>query len=110
MTEYFTEDQALAMVLRLTPEQLAAFVAAGAIVPGGEGRVFVAGDLARLHLLCEFAEVYDMGPEALAMVMGVIDQMHAARRDRDALLAAIRAEAREVHERVMAVLVRGSMV
>jgi len=108
MSEFFTTDQALTLVWRLTPDRLAGLVEAGAVEPldSDTGPLFAAADLARLELMCEFAEVYDMGPEALAVLMGVIDQMHAARRDRHALMTAIRAEAREVRERVAAVLVQ----
>lgn len=106
MTDLYTEDQAVACVLHLTRSRLTALIDAGAIRPvrGDGGPVFGAGDLARLTLLAELADLYDMQPEALAVLITVIDQMHAARRDRSALLAAIRAETPEVQHRVVAVL------
>jgi chaperone modulatory protein CbpM len=98
----------VARVYRLTRSRLADYIEAGAVLPAwrDSGHVFAAHDLARLELLADLADLYDMQPEALAVVMDVIDQMHAARRDRAALLAAIRAEAQEVQDRVVAVLVQ----
>lgn len=122
MTEYFTFEQTLMQVTRLTPDRLSAFIAAEAIRPTEaglgpspgpvtgpvsgpvSGPVFGPGDLARLELLCDMTELYDMTPEALAVLIAVIDQMHAARRDRYALLRAIRAETAEVQARIAAVL------
>ncbi len=108
MTEFLTEEQTLTRVVRLTRTRLTAFIEAEAVVPvrANEGPVFGPADLARLDLLCELAELYDMQPEALAVLIAVIDQMHAARRDRDALLDAIRAEAPEVQARIAAALAR----
>jgi chaperone modulatory protein CbpM len=108
MTEVFTEAQTLTRVSRLTETRLTAYIEAGAVRPAQAetGPVFEPVDLARLELLSDFAELYDMEPEALAVVIAIIDQLHAARRDRNALLNAIRAETREVQERVAFALAR----
>lgn len=107
MTDVFTLDETLVRVVRLTRTRLTAFIEAEAVVParGETGPVFDAADLARLDLLCDLADLYDMKPEALAVTIAVIDRLHAARRDRQALLEAIRAEPREVQERIAAALV-----
>ncbi len=47
-----------------------------------------------------------MQPEALAVTISVIDRLHEARRDRQALLDAIRAEAPAVRARIAAALAR----
>lgn len=108
MTELFTEDQTLARVTRLTRIRLTAFIEVEAVIPaqGDRGALFSPGDLARLELLCDFAELYDMPPEALAVMIAVIDRMHEARRGRDALLDAIRWETPEVQDRIAGVLAR----
>jgi chaperone modulatory protein CbpM len=108
MTEIFTEEQVLMRVTRLTRIHLVALIEAEAVVPARNetGPVFGPADLARLELLCELADLYDMEPEALAVTISVIDRMHAARRDRRALLDAIRAEAPEVRARIAASLAR----
>ena len=109
MTDVFTEAQTLTRVSRLTRTRLTAFVEAEAVVPAqaDTGPIFAASDLARLELLSDFVELYNMEPEALAVVIAIIDQMHAARRDRNALLSAIRAEGRDVQTRIARVLAGG---
>lgn len=106
MSKFFTEEQTLLRVTRLTRIRLTAYIEAEAVVPAQSdaGPVFAAADLARLDLLCDFAELYNMEPEALAVMISVIDRMHAARRDRRALLDAIRAEPPEVRARIAATL------
>lgn len=106
MTEVFTEDEALARVVRLTRVRLAAYVEAEAVVPvrKGDQLLFGPAEIARLDLICELADLYDMGPEAVAVMLAVIDRLHEARRDRRALVEAILAEPPEVHARVAAVL------
>jgi chaperone modulatory protein CbpM len=111
MTEVFTEEQTVTQVVRLTRSRLTAFIEAEAVVPVHHeaGPVFGAAELARLSLLCELAELYDMEPEALAVMIAVIDRMHAARRDRRALLDAIRAEPPDVQERIAMALARSQV-
>lgn len=108
MTEVFTVDEVLVRVTRLSRTRLTAYVEAEAVIPAHDeaGPIFGAADLARLDLLCDLAELYDMGPEALAVTVAVIDRLHAARRDRQVLLKAIRAEAREVQDRIAGALAR----
>lgn len=102
MIEYFTVEQTLQRVTRLSRTRLTALIEVEAVIPAqaDAGPLFGPGDLARLDLLCEFADIYDMEPEALAVMITVIDQLHTARRDRHMLLDAVRAEAPEVQERI----------
>lgn len=106
MTEEFSQAQVLLQVTQLTESRLTAFLESDAVRPKHSvlGPQFEAADLARLTLLCEFQDLYDMNPEALAVMITVIDQMHAARQDRRRLLAAIGAEAIDVQMRIAAVL------
>lgn len=102
MTEIYTEEQTLTLVARLTRTRLTALVEAEAVVPtrGTAGPMFRKSDLVRLDLLCEFAEVYDMEPDALAVVMSLIEQLHDARRDLHLLHDALRAEPPDVQSRI----------
>ncbi len=108
MNGHFTEEETLTRVVRLTRTRLTAFIEAEAVVPARSdaGPVFGPDDLARLDLLCDLAEFYDMQPDALAVTISVIDRMNDARRDRQALLTAIRAETPEVRARIAAALAR----
>lgn len=106
MSQQFDETQVLQRVARLTRDKLTALMEAGAIFPDltESGPLFVAADVARLDLLCEFEELFDMKPEALAVMITVIDQMHAARQDRRCLLEAIGTETVDVQMRIATVL------
>ncbi|MCR8725370.1 hypothetical protein [Frigidibacter sp. ROC022] len=106
MTEIYSEEQTLTLVARLTRTRLTALVEAEAVVPtrSATGPVFRKSDLARLDLLCEFADVYDMEPEALAVVISLIDQLHAARNDLAVLRDAIGEQPPEVRARIAAAI------
>ena len=106
MTETYSPAQVVLQVAQLTHSRLGAFVETEAVSPRqtAAGPRFEAADLARLTLLCELEELYGMTPEALSVLITVIDQMHAARQDRRCLMAAIAQEAVEVQMRVAAIL------
>ncbi len=106
MTRTYTFAQTLVQISGLTRAQLDALIAAEAVVPKATdaGPAFDEADLARLDLLCGFSEVYRMEADALALVISVIDQMHAARLQRQALLTAIRAQPAPVREAIAATL------
>ncbi|MEX1662707.1 hypothetical protein AB4874_13760 [Thioclava sp. 15-R06ZXC-3] len=106
MMQVFTVTETISRVTRLTQTRLSAYIEAEAVTPAPSptGPLFDTGDLARLDLLCELDELYDMGPEALAVLISVLDQLHAARRDRSALLEAIGKEPPEVRARIAATL------
>jgi chaperone modulatory protein CbpM len=102
MTELYSESQTLIRVTRLTRARLASYVAAEVVVPihTPDGPAFRPADIARLDLLCELAEEFEMQDEALAVVATLIDRLHAARGDLRALCQAIEAEPPEVRARI----------
>ena len=109
MTAWVTETRVVAIVERLTAPRLSAFVESGVVVPAereGE-RVFDEADLARLELLCELAEDFELDEDALAMVMSLIDQLHGLRHEMRALARAVEAEPPAVRERIRAAYLRG---
>jgi len=103
MTEFYSEDETLAAVTRLTPARLTRFVQAEVIHPaeGSGGRVYRRVDLARIELLCDLCDDFDLGDEALGMVMSLIDQLHSTRGDLRALMLALGEEPQDVRARVM---------
>ena len=106
MTLLFTESQILERVAHLTRPRLLAFVEAEIVVPmqaDGE-RFFRQIDLARLELLCELADHFDMSEDAAALALRVIDQLHAARRDLNAIAQVLAEEPAEVRARIGAAL------
>lgn len=106
MTEFYTEEQTVKLVARLTRTRLVTFIESDAITPARSdaGLAFRRSDLARLELMCELADFYGMEPEALAVTISVIDQLHATRADLRALLGAIREEPPEIRARIAAKL------
>ncbi|MGB8623284.1 MAG: hypothetical protein WCD16_10735 [Paracoccaceae bacterium] len=108
MTDRFSEDEAIAAVARLTRTRLTSFVEAQVVTPAQSdaGPVFRRIDLARMELLCELSEEFDLDGDALGIVISLIDQLHAARRDLHALAEAVEAEPDDVRRRVATALQR----
>ena len=106
--DMFSEVQALAAIPSLTRLRLTAFVEARIVVPlhAKSGPVFRQVDLARIELLCELAEEFGLDEDGLGLVMSLLDQLHAARRDLRAIAAAVAAEDPEVRARIGAGLAR----
>ena len=98
----YTETEVVARVRGLTVTRLRAFVAAEGIRPGeAEGRlVFAEADVARVQLLEDLVEDFDLDADAAAMVIGLVDQIHGLRRELRRLGEAISAEHEDVRTRI----------
>lgn len=98
----YTEEQVIATVSHLTHTRLVAFVEAEVVSPvqTEEGPVYLEVDVARLQLLCELNEHFELEGDALGVVMSLIDQLHSTRRDLDAVVRVIAREAPEVRQRI----------
>jgi chaperone modulatory protein CbpM len=104
MTEFFTEEEAIAKVARLTRTRLVSFVQAEIVSPmrGEAGMLYRRMDLVRMELLCELSEEFDLGDDALGVVMSLIDQLHGVRAELRAVLEGIGREPDEVRARIAA--------
>ncbi len=102
MITYFSRQQTIAAVPGLSDTGLAMFLEAGLVVPTSSslGPVFGQGDLARLALLCELADNFDFDGDGLAVVMGLIDQLHDTRRRLNAMAEAMEAEPQDLRHRI----------
>lgn len=102
MTVFMSEADTVLAVARLTHSRLQAFISAEVILPvqSPDGPLFGPVDLARLELLCDLAEHFDLEGDALGVVIGLIDQLHATRRRLHAVARALEAEPTEVRRRV----------
>jgi chaperone modulatory protein CbpM len=102
MSRFFSETEVVARVRGLTVTRLRAFVAADCVAPvEREGRLaFGEADLARVRLLEDLVEDFELDPEAAAMVVSLIDQIHGLRRALRQLGDAVSAEPDEVRVRV----------
>lgn len=102
MTEYFTQAQAIAAVSGLSKARLLAFSNAKLVVPClyTAGPVYRPVELARLALLCDLADHFDMDGDALGLVIALIDQLHTARLRLRAVAEAKEPELQDLRLRV----------
>lgn len=108
MTDYFTQDEVLAAVSRLSQSQLGHFVEVELIRPqhSARGYVFRRIDIARLELLCDLTHDLELDEAALGIVLNLLDQLHAARSDLAAVTHAITTVPSDVRHTILAALQR----
>ena len=102
MTDFFSEDEVVITVSRLTRVQLVRFVEADFVKPQRhkDRNVFSAIDIARLELLCDLSQDLDLDETALGIVISLIDQLHAARQDLAAIAQVIDALPVDLRSRI----------
>ena len=103
-TRIYSETEVVARVRGLTVTRLRAFVAADCVRPGeAEGRLaFAEVDLARVQLLEDLVEDFDLDEDAAAMVVSLVDQIHGLRRALRRIGEAVADEHPEVRARITA--------
>lgn len=99
---FLNEEETLAAVARLDRALLTRFVRTEVIRPADAGGrvVYRRVDIARLELLCDLCDDFELNDDALGIVMGLVDQLHGTRSDLAALMRALGEEAEEVRTRV----------
>lgn len=106
MTDHLTEDEILDAVPGLTRARLVTFIETELVMPlrrehqGTSVHLFRQVDCARVRLLCELADDLELDEAALAVVIALIDQLHAARRDLLTVARALQAESPDVRARI----------
>lgn len=102
MSRFYTETEIVAMIDDLTAPRLRSFRHARIVQPveTPEGPGYREADLARLQLLCDLSECYELPEDSLRMVMSLLDQLNTARGDMRALIKAVAAEPDEVRIRI----------
>ncbi len=110
MTRIYSEQEVVARVRGLSVPLLLRFIEAEIVRPVSRGKPQARGyakvDVARLRLACELAEEFDLDTDALGLVMGLIDRLHATRADLRALMRAVAAEPEDVRARIAATVRR----
>ncbi|TCM78074.1 hypothetical protein [Rhodovulum steppense] len=112
MTDHLTEDEVLVAIPGLTRTRLLAFVESELIIPlrwenaGDPVHVFRRVDCARLHLLCDLTDGLELDETALGVVITLIDQLHATRKDLLAIARAVDGEPPDVRARIGSAIVR----
>jgi chaperone modulatory protein CbpM len=104
VTRHYTETEVVARVRGLTVASLRSYTAIRCVRPElRDGRLtFSEADLARLRLLCELGDDFDLDEESSALVLSLIDQIHGLRRELRTLALALADEPEEVRSRIRA--------
>lgn len=102
MDRRYTVLETLETVSGLTREQLDRYILAGVVQPVQtvEGPGFRDIDIARLNLLVELTEGFELNDDALGLVMSLLDQLHGLRGDMHAILDALAREPPEIRVRL----------
>ncbi len=112
MARLYSRAEVIAELDDLTPDRLDLFTRTGLIAPltTAQGEAFDEAGAARLQLLCDLAECYDLTGDALALVMSLIDQLNSARGDMRALMRAVADQPDEVRGRICRTVQRVQIV
>lgn len=102
MVRRYSLRDVLVEVPGLTEERLVDYIQAGAISPvqADHGPLFRDVDIARLNLLVDLADGFELDDEALLLVMSLVDQLHGLRGDMRAILTAVAQEPLETRARL----------
>lgn len=102
MSRTYTEAETIEAIDDLTGQRLLTFVRARIVQPvqGEAGQTYRETDLARLQLLCDLTDAYELPEDSLTMVMSLIDQLNSMRGDMRALMQAVASEPDEVRSRI----------
>ncbi|MCV2869886.1 chaperone modulator CbpM [Defluviimonas sp. WL0002] len=102
-TGFLTEEETLSAVGRLDRARLQRFVRTEVIRPADAGgqAVYRRVDIARLELLCDLCDDFELDDDALGIVMELVDQLHGTRSELVALMRALGEEAEHVRARVL---------
>lgn len=100
----YDEKEVLVRIERLTTRDLRRWIRAGWVMPatGSAGPVFDDVDVARLRLLCDLCKDMSLSPDAVPVVLTLIDRLHAARRQLRALGAAVDRQPEDLRSAVLA--------
>lgn len=104
MKQLYSETEVVASIEGLTVTRLRSFVATACIVPLEEDghSAYDEADLARLRLLSELVEDFELDTDSAAVVMSLVDQIHGLRRTLRAFGDAVSMEAEDVRGRILA--------
>lgn len=112
MARLYTEAEVVAELDDLTPDRLEQFIASGLIAPlvSSAGPVFDEAGVARLQLLCDLAECYELPGDGMALVVSLIDQLNTARGDIRALMRAVSDQPDDVRGEICRIVRRVQVV
>ena len=108
MKMLYTEEEILSSVGRMSRQQLTVWVDADLVRPSlsDTGPRFNQMDHARLELICDLCEAFELEEDALSVMLSLLDQLHGVRAELRTLADAVAAEPEDVRERIAAALTR----
>lgn len=85
------EREVVAAVRRVQLRELRLWVREGWVRPahGEDGPVYDELDVARIRLVCDLRKEMSLPPDAVPVVLSLLDQLHGLRRDMHGLLRAV---------------------
>jgi len=106
MIRYYSEQETITTVTRLTRARLTTYVKHEFLSPtqSEAGPVYSLADLARIELICDLTEQFDFNEDALGVVLSLIDQLHGVRSELRRVMGAIEAQSDAVQSQILAVL------
>ena len=109
MSRYYTEQETITSVTRLTRGRLTSYVRHEFLCPtqSEAGLVFDAADLARIELICDLTEQFDLEGDALGVVLSLIDQLHGVRGELRRVMVAVEALPDDVQGQIAAAMKKG---
>jgi chaperone modulatory protein CbpM len=99
-------EHVLKEVIGLQADELESWIASGWVAPDGspDAWVFHEIDVARVRLIAELRRDLDIDTEALPVVLSLLDQLYAARRDLADLFGAVAAQPAPVRAAIAAAI------
>lgn len=100
----YEEREVVARITTLNLRDLRAWVRAGLVAPqrGEQGPVFDDEDIARLWLICDLRKDMAIEPDAVEVILSLVDQVNGLRRDLALLTAAVADQPKETRQSVAA--------
>ena len=107
MTVLYSEEEIIQTVSRLTRRRLTTFVQAEYIKPAVSeiGARFSKMDLARIELICDLCDDFDLEEGSVGLVLSLVDQLHSARAELRTLADAIAQQPEDVQKRILSAVV-----
>lgn len=106
MSLYYSEQETITTVTRLTRARLTTYVKHEFLHPtrSDAGPVYSAADLARIELICDLVEQFELKDDALGVVLSLIDQLHGVRGELRRIMAAIEAQPEDQQQQILTAL------
>lgn len=109
MSRYYSEQETITTVTRLTSARLTTYVKHAFLRPtqSDAGPVYSAADLARIELICDLSEQFDLDGDALGVVLSLIDQLHGVRGELRRVMTVIEAQPEDLRSQIIAAIKGG---